>query len=404
MTSPNIIQMPLNGILNGNASPETKAAADDKKARARRRGKRGWYSTERANGRWIGYAYDPQSRKYEGKTFDTKQEADAWAEARHGLFVNCLRKLGKADLQTITDSYVADLLRLERTDEHIGHFKDACAVAIAGGLTDLNDTLIARQRLVKILAALKNRTTGGPASPKTKNNLLGKLITLGNHARRFMGVITENPFEAIRPMDEHDDPKGIFTLAEVRQLVDPKHKGHAFYLAFCSLIYTGFRIKEMTHLEWEWFKWDENRLFIQIQRKPRKKSLNRLKNGARFRVVRLMPEYAAIMRDAKPENATGQVFPDLPRLNNDQRQRLFNRYLKDCGVEVGDRTPHSTRHTWTCMMLASDEDDTRVRDYAGHTDKDMTEHYGKMQDRFVDQIRAEKWTPGELSLISPPKP
>ena len=164
-------------------------------------------------------------------------------------------------------------------------------------------------------------------------------------------------------------------------------------------------------MNWSWFAWKDDVIAIQSSRKARANlgTTDLRTKTSRGRLTRLMHEFADIMRaDLKPGEEppkTGPVFPEYAAMDNKSKSRRFDAYLTHCGVPVEDnghsRTPHSCRHTWTCLMLASGENEMLVKQYAGHSEKEMTEHYAEQQERFRKRVRAEEWEPGELRLQPP---
>jgi len=62
--------------------------------------------------------------------------------------------------------------------------------------------------------------------------------------------------------------------------------------------------------------------------------------------------------------------------------------------------PHTCRHTYAAMMLASGVDSLFLRQYLGHRDEAMTDHYSQLKTMFTAEVKAEKWEPGVLRLLS----
>jgi integrase len=123
----------------------------------------------------------------------------------------------------------------------------------------------------------------------------------------------------------------------------------------------------------------------------------------RARVTRLMEEFAEAIK-WQALRIQGPVFPQYRDMPNWQFQAAFESYLAHCGIMAltpqakKKRTPHSTRHTWTCLMLASGENEILVQHYAGHTQKEMTGYYARQQDIFRRQVEKAGWPKGELRL------
>lgn len=397
-------------------NPGTMSIEQERKRMRRLRGARkGWFIKERG-GRFQAHAWDRKADKYQAKTFDSREAAQDWAEKTHAAFVTDQLRAGKQTARGITlrsagDEFLADLQYRGAAADHQSLMARILKEAEEAGCGDLplnEPEIVSKTRA--FLAGLKKRNEE-PASAATRNSYLTALRAVGNFALRQYGDIRDevrrvirNPFQKLDKIPVASPMKDTFTLAEVRELVSAKHKAHPFYRPFCSMIYTGFRMNEMANLQGEWFLWDAQRLRLVISKKRRAQpgavGEFRTKN-LHERVTRLHLEYIGLMRP-KSGKLSGPLFPDLLKMDRKGRQRLFDRYVTDCGITVGDRTPHSCRHTWTCLMLASGENEILVKQYAGHSEKEMTEHYAKQQDLYRVEVEREGWPRGELCLRSAP--
>lgn len=367
---------------------------------------KGWAVRERVPGVFQARAWDPNVRKYTTETYRDRGEAEAWAKAEHARFV-----LGQASatpkrtlLRTVADEYLADLLLHNASEPHMAQMRYVVDAAIAAGINDLAaPDLVSRTR--GVLLGLKT-LRGADASDTTRNNFLKHLRTIGNFAA-LHGSLAKNPFALLKYIAVPSTLKEVFTIDELRKLVDQKHANHPFYRPFCSMIYTGFRLREMTNMEWPWIMWDAQRIRLSFAMKARatagaSASVQWMTKSRRERITRLCAEYAKLMKPAG-EIPTGHIFPDLVDKGTRPLQDRFDSFLRHCGVEVLGRTPHSCRHTWTCLMLASGENEILVQQYAGHSQKEMTAHYAQSQEEYRVQVAREGWARGELALMKAPK-
>lgn len=352
-------------------------------------GKRGYYASQRPNGRWCGYAWAPVQRKYQGQVFDTEREALEWATFKHAEFVTGQAKAGKTLMRKVADEYLAELALHSASVGHIAFCNHVIDSAIAAGITDLNNDAVVSSARHMLISQTK-RGTKEKASAVTKNNFLKILRAIGNFAVKHR-YCRENHFDRMDYVPVVKPLKAVFELEELGRLVDPKNKDHPFYRAFCMQIYTGFRPREVRYVDYDWILWDSMRLAMKIGDLIPKGHRER-----RARITRFMDEHADVMKDAKDRH--GPVFPEYRHVSNKHFQDAFNRYLAHCAVSVGERTPHSTRHTWTCLMLASGENEMLVQQYAGHSQKEMTAYYAREQDRYRRQVEKAKWPRGELRL------
>jgi integrase len=386
--------------------------ATPRKRIGRQRGPRvGWYIRER-DGKLVAHAKDPHSHAYKAKTFlgTERAEAEKWAQdeaARMRLDTPKPVKLSLTSFRGISAAFM-DALKLSRaSDGHTAQVQAAIDATLEFGITDLAATDIVAET-VKLLLSLK-RQSGLPASDASRNNFLKHLRTIGNFAvrRRHIG---HNPFQEVDYIPLTIELKEVFALDELRRILKPENASHPFYRQFASMAYTGFRLHEMVNLDWSWFMWDAKRIRMVIEKKDRARpGLNTVTpwqpKNKRARITRLMEEYAEIMqpKGATTLHATGPVFPDLKNYSNKALQSGFESLLKHAGVTVRGLTPHSCRHTWTALMLASGENEMLVQQYAGHSQKEMTAHYAQSQEEFRVQVAREGWARGELSLIAPPQ-
>jgi integrase len=382
--------------------PETKSSlvgkASDSRKR-KRRGRRG-YNIQPRGLRWLARVTDPHTGKREAQTFNAKSDAEAWAEDRRAKFRLGQATAHKTPFETVASEYLIDLGRRSRSALHYKTVEQTVEALKKAGMVDLA-AANAVSVVSKLLAGLKTRQ-GGKASPKTRNNFLVRLNAIANWAV-LRDYLIKNRFLQIKPEKIVKRDKPVFTLDECGRLVDPKHKDHPFFKPLACMLYTGFRGSEMRHMQWDWFLWDANRIMLTLGDRATE-ALDEdeeddedayISKTGRERLTCLTAELRAIMKSDKDQQ--GPVFPELVDMDRGVFRRLFNAYLTHCGVPlIKRRSPHSCRHTWTCVRLAAGENEMLVKQQAGHTDKEMTEHYAKQQDRYRDQIERAGWPRGEL--------
>lgn len=367
---------------------------------------KGWSVRERVPGTFQARAWDPKAKKYKTETYQDRLSAEKWAKQEHARLVlqQSTAERSRTSLRSVADEYLDDLKLHNASEEHMAQMRYVVAEAIAAGVTDLAANDIVRRTRIVLLGLKTKRKVD--ASDTTRNNFLKQLRTLGNFAATH-GAIVRNPFKLLKFITVPETLKEVFSIDELRQLVDPKNADHSFYRPFCAMIYTGFRLREMTNMEWPWFMWDAQRIRLSFAKKARAVAGTSATTAwktksRRERITRLASEFAAIMKPAPGETPTGLVFPDLKPMGTRPLQARFDSFLRHSGLEVKGRTPHSCRHTWTCLMLASGENEILVQQYAGHSQKEMTAHYAQSQEEFRVQVAREGWARGELSLMAPP--
>lgn len=380
-------------------------------AKSRGRHSNAWGYVRERDGRFTGHAIVPGTHKYQTQTFGTEHDAEAWARKRHAELVCGVAPIspdptaptGGYTLRQAADAFIVDLRLRDGCPEGIANDERIVKQAIDAGISDLTaDGVPDATRLFLLNLKRKN---GQPASGGTRNTYLGTLRKVAAFAV-MQGKIPTNPFKLVSKVPRIEAHKPVFELDEMRMILDPKNERKAFYPFFATMSYIGLRGIEASKMDWSWFKWQAERVEIQVSRKPRaeRQAGDMMTKNRRARFTDLPPEYAEIMRNYAGGNppAKGPVFPELNDGDRDRRIRRFEEFVDDCGVELNGRTPHSCRHTWTCLKLASGEQEILVKQIAGHSEREMTEHYGKHQQLFVVQVRKEGWKPGDMWLRRAP--
>jgi integrase len=174
------------------------------------------------------------------------------------------------------------------------------------------------------------------------------------------------------------------------------------------MIYTGCRLGEALHLRWEWIDFKAMRIFVRDWRKlPGANPLFALK-FKKERIIPLQPELSKLIK--KIAQHQGWVVPDKLRMSSSRGHlSRFKTYVQkvlggradaegnDIDV-VGDRSPHSCRHCYIALSLATGENDTLVQIYAGHRQLTTTATYGRSQVEYREI--AKKWQPGIFQLLA----
>lgn len=357
----------------------------DQEPPRRRATSRGW-NIQRSGTRWRVRVSDPHTAARESKTFDTKADAAGWAETRRSQFILHQATASRFPFDELAKEYMDDVRRRCRSADHIEEVQRIVDMVREAGVKNLAAPGVV-PLISSLIANLKTRA-GLKASPKTRNNALTKIKAIANFAVR-RDYLIKNPFMSLKKERAPVKDKPVFTLDELGRLVDPSRSAHPFYKPFCCMLYTGFRQGEMRHLQWDWFLWEDERIVVRF-------SDDFITKSGRERITRLMHELKEIMQ---PEgDMRGPVFPELIHADRALVKQRFESFLWHCDVPIDGRTPHSCRHTWTSLMLASGENQILVQQYAGHDDKAMTGHYAKQQDFYLARVRQAGWERGQLRL------
>jgi integrase/recombinase XerD len=186
---------------------------------------------------------------------------------------------------------------------------------------------------------------------------------------------------------KEDKPlKEAFSVAELHQLVSDKFREDRYWLHFVLMFYTGCRHREALHLRWQDIVWDQNKIEIRLQ------DCYQLKRNKERKIPLLSELREVLFPIAKPSGFI--IESAVERRNVDGG--AFKRYLSRCGIEPRKRSPHSTRHSWVALMLATDINSLQVASWAGHESVAVTAGYAKAQSDYRDSVA--QWPKGEFRL------
>ncbi len=382
------------------------------------------------SGRYQYRVRDPDVARYEAKTFErTKEDAkrenagtaagDRWAENQLARFQLGQATAEPADLGAVVAAYLADLRGRKRKGKPLNptHVRDVertlANLAAACPGVDLNRPMPAAR-------AIKAWWTALEATPTNeKGKVLRRNLTLAPrtrqrywiHATSLMawavgeGVILRNPLARVKIDTEHDSEPVVFTLTQARAIVAHGAVDDPAWRWVVLMLLGGLRRAEALALKWEDVLWPQHLLRV-VKGK-----------GGAGRLVGLQPDLRDILAeigggpDAKVRRI-GSIVGDLAKGNRKLEWVAFRRLLVAAGVEPdqgkGELSgrpvrlhPHSCRHTFAALMLASGFDSMLLRQYLGHCSDAMTTHFTKLAAMFTAEINAEHWNAGELRLLPP---
>jgi len=370
----------------------------DEHERRRRKGKANWSASKR----WMGRAFDPLAMKYRCHCFEEKAEAIAWAEKTRASFVLGQDSACKADLESVTARYLDDL----KGRSNAQHYKEVSEIlkeVIAAGITDLRDDLfMARiRRWIENRGVLEQNRQGQQGirrrkcltlSERTKNLYVGHVRKAVNYAVNNR-IINLDPMRGWKPYRENKPMKPVFTVQECRALLDATKAKEPFAIPVWLMLLGGLRLQEACFLSWEDVLWEEGQINIRI------KDAYRLKFN-KERSIDLQSDLRKLL--AEHRKPTGWVvdLKDEEGVAYRDRQasyrHWFKKYLSACGVGLNRRSPHSCRHTYLSLLLASGADVYSVMQTAGHQNIQTTMGYCKSAPVYK---RCNAWTgAGELKI------
>lgn len=376
--------------------------------------------------RWLARAWDPRLRKHRNQSFpDVMPDrssghiaAERWARDKSAKLRLGQDSAGVVSLPAVASSYLDQLKDEGRCKEHRAEIKRVVDSLEAAGITDLlakDFPLKVRSHIVawrdqhkfrRTLVDEKGKTIllkRGPNKGKPKRE--GQLLAASTrhrylgHVKSIAGFAVTWDYLMKNPMDKVTLDKGVtsqasFNVDELRLLVP--HGDEVLWLAFLGMAYQGLRLAEAMHLRWEWIDWSANRLYV--KRHP----AYRLKRN-KERSVPLQPEYRAVLEKRRRdigwiiEQDELRTITGAAKPNRKKAWRMFHQYVDGRGVTCGERSPHSTRHTWIPLMMATGEDSAFVQLWAGHTEIETTIGYSEARDAMRAAVTG--WPRGELRLM-----
>lgn len=377
---------------------------------------------------WQGRAWDPRAKRYRSKRWPTEAKARAWAEREHLRLSEGIATAGRVLTKDVMADYLKDLATAKSAPNYIREQKRVIESAIAAGVRDLGhprakkacqdwlDGLRCLHRFLEPIDPLEveepDEREGKPLSAKSRNEHLQTMSTLANYAIKHRMGLTHNPFDAIIRIPLPQTIKPVFTLEEIATLIrgpaSYQKRPHlaGYHRFFQMMIYAGMREMEAAHIKWQWIDWDANRIRVHLDPQYRKKF-------DKEHVTKLQPEHKEALQAWADEICTrdpkviipraqlrGYLFDeDFRKLTSAGHNHRFQAYLEECGVPLDDRSPHSCRHNYIAIMLATGEQLTLVQEFVAHEfNKKTTAKYAKSQSRFRDLVDA--WPRGELPFLA----
>lgn len=266
--------------------------------------------------------------------------------------------------------------------EHHDDSKRTCeGFQKATGIDDLLDPQCAVQA-EKWISGLK-------LSDSSKKRHRANLRSLGATALRWWPeLMTRNPFAALEAGPVPLVVPEIFTVVECMLLVSERALAHQWGRCGAMLLYTGMRLQEGVHAHWSRIDLSENqRLIYVVPPTAAERAEGARVKRNRGRAVPIQPELGEILARTPEAERNGYLMPDTLRLRSRaEHRRQFLSWCKLAGVTVGDRHPHSLRHTRACMGLAAGENDLTLRLTLGHSNEAMSAWYAQSAMRMKAQV------------------
>lgn len=352
--------------------------------------------------RWLARAQKrPGVARFTTKAFHNEAEAWAWAGNQVAKYRLGIDSGERCTLSGLYDEYIDHLSRRGVSPGHLAKAKTILRDVIDNGINDLKDERFP-DKVEAYFGSLRIRLTnrsGGirrrndkEVSPRTKNAYMSHVLAICAYAKKRR-YIPYDPLSGI--VSQFKEPKSIkptFSLNELRVILSDEYRSEPYWLPFAISVYSGLRIGETMHLEWDDILAEEKRILVRM--KPK---FYRLK-GQKERYATLQPELARILADLP--RTSNWVIPEKPRVKQNMWAWYFSHLLKAARVPKNRRSPHSTRHTWASLSVACGRDPFDVMALAGHSSLNTTLRYAQAASLYRDAVT--EWEKGTFSLRPTP--
>ena len=345
-----------------------------------------------AGARWQVKVKDTATGKWASESFADGQKAaaKAWALAAIGRVsagqidaIRQDRRRPEVLMEEALKRHLEVLRERGRDAKHIGEVESITKRAIAAGITNLAEDGIAAKAASWLAASAK--------TPMTRLKFRRVLGAVGRTAMRWWPILERDPFLPLQGEGAPIPEPPTFTVPELRRLVADAALSSEIGRATALAIYSGARMREITHLRTDRIDIARRRIDIVPPTDAERAAGARLKRN-RSRSVPIQDELAALLPGWLAAN-TEHLFPGLRPRNNDFMARQFQAHLVAVGIDADDcprddrrRSFHSLRHSHAMLALACGEDGLRLQLSLGHTTQEMTGHYTSAAMRIRGEV------------------
>lgn len=354
--------------------------------------------------RWLFRVWNPWLRRWKpSRAWDGLPDGWSWAERERAKYTLGERRATTGSFTSLAAEFVQSLRDADPQPagqpdkKHVRDVKRILDHLVERGVVDLDADDFA-QRVRSVLATTRSFAKGRKQAiaGRTRNRWLRQVRACISHGLQSQ-LIRHDPLAPLRrfKFEEDDTATESFTIPELRQLVAPAMERDPLFLQVALMVYAGFRVREAAHVRWEWIDWRAR--FIRVRLSASFKTKRR-----KERQIPLTDELAAILEAQSHRQLHGWVIRSAEqRARKDwEHYDAFKAYLAAAGVTRADLHPHSTRHTWTAIMLATGASATLVRRSLGHSSLTTTDDYADAEMQVLRDVRG--WPAGEFFLRREP--
>lgn len=355
---------------------------------------KGW-RVRQVRDRWVGLfavtgTGTERSRAFSGPT--AKRDAERWArdQAARLRLSTAARVVHRGSTRVLVDDYLADQVTVGRSESYLRDLRQTLA-RVVEAVPDLG-AATAPQAVASFLAGLRKEVRrhgsgstaidpGEAVSPRTRNKYLVAIRGLCRWAIR-RDRLADDPTRAIRAASEPDYLRAQFTVAELRTMAQGIDQ--PYHLRFVVAFYCGLRSDEVAGLRWSQLD-REGRVWCVIGK------------GDKQRLAHVPDECLALL-DLHPP-AGDYVCTERQRRQHDaQHRRDLHRFCRALGIDPGERSPHSLRHSHAGVMTATGVPSLLLAAHLGHASSQTTAAYTKLATRYLAAVTS--WRRGQVELLT----
>jgi len=338
-------------------------------------------------------------------TTDEKLAKDLKKENEVKLKKGLLHNPQKKDKETFRAEYEATIsTRKERTNE-----TELCSIdRFLKDSAKGNITAVTTNDIRSYLIGFENK------APQTYNNTLGAI-------KRFFklavdsGYILKNPADGIKRKKMPKNPPKFYSDEDFHKIervlegkspdpnqvpaVKPTGKVHFLYPMVMTARYTGLRLGELIHLEWQDF--DLVKKQVRVLNKPQ---YNHTIKNHQSRVVPISDQLIDKLLPYIPWGHKGICFPKPKTQNLPAADQIYSiqgpktplrKILRKAGLPKRKREGwHDFRHTFGSVLGQKGVPMQKIKEWMGHSSLAVTEIYVRMQHGYDSDIE-------KLNMVDP---
>ena len=208
----------------------------------------------------------------------------------------------------------------------------------------------------------------------TSVNIHLRQIKAGFRKAVEWGLIEERQFSGVNQIKIMKKLPRFLSLDELKKLKEATPS--RWWTMFYTMICTGLRLGEFTHLKWSHMDFERNVIRIQADREWAPKDFE-------MREIPLYSDLAKMLKKMKKQNGDGAYIFHNGNANGTltrRIQRKFEGYYKKAKIEKC--RIHDLRHTFASHLVMEGVDLLSVRDLLGHSSVKTTEIYAHLSPSY----------------------